>query len=503
MTRRRPRVQGVRRRGGPAPGLVALAVGLVVALVVGVVAVAGLGGGGGDDVADGGGSGSTGEAAYPAPAPQRPVVDLAVDVAPDLRSATGRETVTVTPDLAVCELVFRAWPNSPNPFREGNALAVTDAAVDGVPVAPVVRPAGAPEDAPGTLVELPLPECVPAGTTLRADLGYVLSLGEDADELLGVSPSARVAWFGSGYPLLAWVRGQGWHRADAVDIPGETAVSETFRLDSLRVTAPADLTVGAVGRDLGTVPGPRPGTATHTFSAPAVRDVAVAVGAFDVLEREVDGTRLHLLTPSEGTRTDPERWADEIARAVRETAGRFGPFPYDDLWAAVVPGQSSGIEFPGSLQFGDIEADDVADLAVHEVAHQWFYGLVGNDQARDPWIDEAFATYAEVSIGGEEDEYTPASVPDRFRGDLGRPMRYWAERGGFYTYYAGVYRQGAAVMLETRDEVGAERFDEAVRAYVDAHAHQVVDPVELGAFFDDELPELTANLRRAGALGRS
>lgn len=32
----------------------------------------------------------------------------------------------------------------------------------------------------------------------------------------------------------------------------------------------------------------------------------------------------------------------------------------------------------------------------HEAAHQWFYGLVGDDQARHPWLDEAFATYAEA-----------------------------------------------------------------------------------------------------------
>jgi len=34
-------------------------------------------------------------------------------------------------------------------------------------------------------------------------------------------------------------------------------------------------------------------------------------------------------------------------------------------------------------------------LSVHETAHQWWDGLVGTDQALEPWLDEALATYAE------------------------------------------------------------------------------------------------------------
>ena len=44
--------------------------------------------------------------------------------------------------------------------------------------------------------------------------------------------------------------------------------------------------------------------------------------------------------------------------------------------------------------------DDSRVVAVHELAHQWFYAMVGDSQARDPWLDEAFATYAEEVIDG-------------------------------------------------------------------------------------------------------
>ncbi|MFC5137795.1 M1 family aminopeptidase [Actinomycetospora rhizophila] len=427
--------------------------------------------------------------AQAAPWPERPSVDLSYDLAPDLSGATGRESVTFTPDRRICELVFRAWPNAPSPASEGNALSVTDAAVDGRPTAPVVRPGGGA----GTLVELPLASCVEAGTPVRAELGFALRLGRDADERLGTS--AGTAWFGSGFPMLAWVRGQGWVRDDAVRIPGETAVSEEFRLDALRVTAAEGAAVSGVGRAEGTAPGPRPGTTTHTFRADGVRDVSVAVGAYEVLEREVaGGTRLHLFTPVAGTRVPPQRWADEIDASLGRLEDLLGPMPQPDLWVAIAPSQSSGIEYPGALQFGDTAPDELRGLVAHELAHQWFYGLVGNDQGRDPWLDEAFTTYAQARVTGTEESY----VVDEDRDDLGDPMSAWAERG-FGPYNTGVYVQGAAVLLAARERAGADRFDDALRAYVAANAHGVATPDDVARAFAD-LPAVTDALTRAGAL---
>jgi hypothetical protein len=452
---------------------------------------------------------TAGPAHAAAPWPQRPSVDLAFDMARDLHSATGRETVTFTPDLPVCELVFRAWPNMPNASEPGNALQVTDATVDGVPTTPTVQAAGAPPGAPGTLVQLPLPACVGAGRTVRAELGFTLRLGEDANDRLGTSPSTATSWFGSGFPLLAWVQGQGWARDDAVRIPSETATSEDFRLDALHVTAPDGAAVSGTGRADAPAPGPRAGTTTHVFRADAVRDVSVAVGAYRVLERDVAGTRLHLFTPASGTRTDPQRWADAIDDALGRLETLLGPFPYPDLWVATAPPLSSGIEYPGALQFGDIRMD--GELVTHELAHQWFYGLVGNNQARDPWLDEGFATYAQAVVSGGDrsgpgrsgrsggsDEYRLDDVPAALRGKLGDPMTAWSDRGD-KAYYTGVYVQGAATLLAARDRVGAGPFDAAIRAYVAANAHRVATPADVAHALAG-LPGAVDVLTRAGAL---
>ena len=107
-----------------------------------------------------------------------------------LGSASGTERITFTPDLEVCELVFRAWPNKPDNAQTGSLLEVTSVRLEGKPIRPVVSSAGAPSGAPGTLVEVPLPACVPAGTAVKAELDFELKLGTGTDERVGRSHRA-------------------------------------------------------------------------------------------------------------------------------------------------------------------------------------------------------------------------------------------------------------------------------------------------------------------------
>jgi Peptidase family M1 domain len=435
--------------------------------------------------------------AVPPPWPQRPVVDLSYDMSGDLSAATGTETVRFTPDEQVCELDFRSWTNAPTTAAPGNALEVVDAAVDGRPVGPQVQSAGAPSGAPGTLVVLPLPVCVPAATAITANLTFRLTLASGGGERVGHSAEQRTAWLGTAFPLLAWVRGQGWVRDPAVDMDGETVTSEEFRLRALRVTADDGLVVTATGTAEPTGIS-TPGRTTHTFTADSVRDVAVAIGDYRLAEQRIGEVRVHLATPRAGTRVAPQGWMTTIATELDALQRQLGPFPYPDLWATIVPGQSDGVEFPMSIQLGDRPAGELPALLAHEIAHQWFYSLVGNDQARDPWLDEAFATFAEAVATGSQDQYRLGDVPRSLLGDVGKPMSYWAADGSFDRYVRGVYDQGAAVLLAARQQTGADRFDAALRVYVSANAHRVAAPIDVVAAFA-ALPGVDDMLRRQGA----
>ena len=434
-----------------------------------------------------------------APWPDRPVVDLRFEVAPDLATVAGREVVAFTPDLDTCELVFRSWPNKPATSRAGSSLTVTGVQVDGRDAAFLDIAAGAPEGAPsGTLVEVPLADCVSAGETVTADVTFDLVLGEEVNERVGTSSDAEVAWFATAFPLLAWERGRGWERGPAVPVNGETAVSEDFLLDSMEVVAPSGYEVLGTGEADG-AEDQEDGTTVHRFTAPAVRDVAVAVGDLDVSERTIDGVRVRVGLDREVGEADGDAWLDQIEESNRELVDLLGPFPYDDLWVVVLSAQTSGIEFPGAIQFGDVDPVERRGLVTHELAHMWFYGLVGNDQGEHPWMDESFATFAQSVADGDRPPFTRIAAGES--APVGGSMTYWAAefRRPSNTYYDTVYTLGGAALVEAREQAGEEAFDAALADYVTVNAHTVATPDDVREAFSD-LPEVLEVLREVGAL---
>ncbi|WP_432558908.1 M1 family aminopeptidase [Granulicoccus sp. GXG6511] len=435
------------------------------------------------------------------PPDARPQVALEFRMADDLRSAQGTERVTFVPDLEVCELVFRAWPNKPITARAGNSLTVTTATVDGEQVRPDVSPGGAPEGSPGTLVELPLPSCVPAGTPISAELGFELGLGPDTDERVGYSRSEELAWLGTAYPLLAWENGRGWLRDAAVPVTGETATSEAFALTSLRVTAPSQFSVLGVGEPLPPETDPATGRTTHEFKAPAVRDVTVTVGRMSVVEKRVGGTTIHVGGPADKMARSPEEWSDAIARSLTAVSDYLGPVPYEHLWVSVIPEQTEGIEFPGAIQFGQLRGPRDQWIVTHEIAHLWFYGLVGNNQAQHPWMDESFASFVQRVVDDPNRSPRPQhDYPGRLANQVGDSMDSWgSSRRASNMYVNAVYLAGADMLIEARDAAGHAEFDNAVRSYLADNAHRIATPDDVANAFRDQ-PQAVERMQEAGAL---
>ena len=125
-----------------------------------------------------------------------------------------------------------------------------------------------------------------------------------------------------------------------------------------------------------------------------MRDFALAVGRFQTATAvaHAPGRVRVVAAVARGVAVSPAAVAAEVRADLGSLSRRFGPYPWPDLHVAVMPGQSRlGIEYPTMIFLGTGTA---GALTTHEVAHQWFYSLVGNDQARDPVLDEGLATYA-------------------------------------------------------------------------------------------------------------
>jgi aminopeptidase N len=196
-----------------------------------------------------------------------------------------------------------------------------------------------------------------------------------------------------------------------------------------------------------------------------------------------------------GLTDDPGATARELARAMRAHTARFGPFPYERLAVAVLPDIRGGIEYPGAILMGKNQIRDAT--ASHEVAHEWFYGLIGDDQARDPWLDESFATYAEALDRGTGPTYERMTIPSGGKGRTGAPMTFWESRQSIY--FRSVYIQGGVALLQARRASGAAAFDTAIRCHIRRNAHRITTPTDLRRSLG-QLPAAIRVLTAAGAL---
>ncbi len=151
--------------------------------------------------------------------------------------------------------------------------------------------------------------------------------------------------------------------------------------------------------------------------------------------------------------------------------------------------QALGIEYPGVAGMGLHLYDPEAEVSglpaqvllqggvAHEVAHQWFYNVLGNDQVDEPWLDEALVQYVTglyyLDIGGEGAmEGFSSSWSDRWQRvemadvPIGLPS-------GDYTdsleYAAIVYGRGPIFMETLAEQMGEETFAAFLRDYYESY----------------------------------
>src|SRR5262249_23602500 len=158
------------------------------------------------------------------------------------------------------------------------------------------------------------------------------------------------------------------------------------------------------------------------------RDVAVSAGEQTTASAQVAGTTVTAGAPDRG---GAAAVLDQIRRAVTELTRRDGPFPFPALNVTLLPQPGGGIEYPAAIRvFGSNRVVDT-----HETAHQWFYAMVGNSQSRDPWLDEAFASFAEQTVDGTADDQVPAPP-----GEVGAGINDFPSAEA---YYGTVYGTGS------------------------------------------------------------
>ncbi|MCO8128610.1 hypothetical protein NHL50_15470 [Acidimicrobiia bacterium EGI L10123] len=404
------------------------------------------------------------------PDPDRPVYEVDMTADPATGVVEGTQAVRFVPDLPIDRVVLRLWANGPRPASVGTSIELGPVAVGG-------RPAPLEQPDPTTAV-VALDRWVPAGEVITVRVAWRLTVGGPVnDRISRQDGSLRL---GSFLPLLAWEPGVGW----SVDPPtsgfAESTSSPTARW-SVSVDVPEGLGVVATGSEV----------APGRWEVDAARDVAVSVGRFTVsTATAMAPDPVEVTVAVHDDIDDGAVYVDRIVAALESFASWYGPYPWPAYRLSITPDLSGGIEFPMHVLQG---SGTSGRTTPHEVAHMWFYGLVGNVQGRDPWLDEGLATWAEGRIEGTLPDMAGRSVPADGDGRAGAPMAYWEGRAA--SYYRSVYVQPAAALHRLGDDA---LVDCALAHYVAANAWSLATPADLWRSLDATFVDWRTALGPAG-----
>lgn len=402
--------------------------------------------------------------------------------------------------IALETLAFQVEPNrQPNIFFLQGVSVTAGHNIDEVGLA-------------GNRMTVPLPEPLPENCQLTLYINFELHLpviadGYAAGRLGYFGYTARQINLGHWFPTVGiYNRGLEWY-TPAPSPLGEQTLTESsdFTVTLTIENAPAGVDIAGPGSVRFS------GDNTWEFNLKQARDLSVSIGVGFQRISQLTNTgkviEVYSLSENGQNSTSPNHVLQSTVQAVALYEELFGvTFPYSRL--VVVEGDfPDGMEFSGLVFVSEAwfrvwngrENDWLTVITVHEVAHQWWYVLIGNDPAAYPYLDEAFATYSEYL-------YFEHYYPDRANWwwDF-RVNRYALDGsvdsnvyqfGEVRPYINAVYLRGAQMLHTTRQELGDDLFFAWLMSYATTYQHQIATPRDLWSKLPPEQYTQTETIRQ-------
>jgi hypothetical protein len=378
---------------------------------------------------------------------------------------------------ALNEIVFRLFPN-----YNGGEQTVSNVLVDELPVDTSL------EAADTTLVvHLAQPLDVYQSVVISMDFNLVIPtfLGGNYGLLSYTKDTLVLDLF---YPMIPAYDRYGWYRE--YPAPSGDLSYNDIGFYKVNVSAPQEMLLAASGSQASrTVEGDRQQV---TYVAGPARDFYLAGSKeFTVISAQVGETTVNSYALP-GHESHQQHVVDYISKGMVLFGDLFGPYPYTEFDVIASPMLALGIEYPGIVGiFNDLyiaggysrgfwNEDILETVVIHELAHQWFYNMIGNDQQDQPWVDESITQYAVYlymdSINGKDAAearlngwYSRWSQIDYVDIPIGLRVRDYARE----VYSPIVYGRGPLFFSQLSGDFGQETVIDALANYVQQNQWQI------------------------------
>ncbi len=223
--------------------------------------------------------------------------------------------------------------------------------------------------------------------------------------------------------------------------------------------------------------------ATATISARAVRDFAMCLSSGSTEQTiSANGVEIRFMSCVSGD--EMVEMLDLIRDAIEFFGRVFGEYPYDTLTVAKTPFLYGGMEYPNLVFVSDSTAskEECYKVVVHEIAHQWWYGVVGNNETKEAWLDESLSEYSAALFFKDHPKYglkyedfvsqamssylLYVDVISTIRGDVNTKMNLSVnEYQNDYEYSYMVYIKGVIMFDSLKNMVGEDKVVAGLKKY--------------------------------------
>lgn len=240
---------------------------------------------------------------------------------------------------------------------------------------------------------------------------------------------------------------------------------------------------------------------TITYTANLVRDFALVVSdKFEVLTSKVDGTTIEYYYFNDA---NAENSLKAGCDSIKTFSKLFGNYPYKNFCIVQNNFIHGGMEYPNLVMISSSIEDptDYINVIVHETAHQWWYGIVGNDEYKFPWLDEALTEYSTILFYDNNEGYNLThetmietntsnyslfiNVYEDVLGKIDTSMRPVNEYDTEPEYTYCTYVKGVLMFESLYQIVGKDKFIKSLQSYFEENKYSNTTPENLIKIFEE------------------
>jgi hypothetical protein len=396
-------------------------------------------------------------------------------ISDDLTSVSGRQEIRYTnqEDVPLDAVHYHLYPNILGGQVEVSAVTVNE------------QPVSAELLNQGSILRVPLESPLPPGGQVVIQLEFLVDVPTENGSNYGVFATLEgVTALAHFYPQVAVFDGEGWDTALPSENADVTYSDSSFYLVRLAAPATQVMMTSGIVTDSQTEGGQQ----VLTIASGPTRDFYIAGSdRYIVSSATVGQTTVKSYGFAEFSER-VEQALDYAIAAMESFNSRFGTYPFTEFEIGPTPNLALGVEYPGVVvlnsriydpaeSFGSTPSGFYLEgTTVHEVGHQWYYSVIGNDQPNEPWVDESLTQYAtylyfvdqygESGAEGYRQSFVSRwDVLDQADIPIGLPAGDY--QGSEYS--AIVYGRGPLFFETLSDTIGETTFNQFIRDYYESY----------------------------------